>query len=312
MEYMKVAKEWATAVMWSNTPHEAQNWKHGRSPGLQAQNEAMEQVNEHDDEDTSQALPGKARNRAKCKRAKKKAEAAAKEKAEAAARSQMIVFEKANPECSTCAQRFPADTYPRIEGCAHEPETYEECLEGRVDSQLDNTIVEDGIRCPSTCDRKLSLADLKGKISRNLYEKFDNAITRAALRKLPNYRDCMAQGCKSGQFHDSKTDGNIFRCNECGFRLCTVHEVPFHDGETCNACDEHKKVIPEHEEASKQAIARFSKPFPACGPSSEPMVFLRASTLGETLTRQFGPALDRSERVKEQNDEEIPESEFEF
>jgi hypothetical protein len=89
-------------------------------------------------------------------------------------------------------------------------------------------------------------------------------MTRAALRKMPDYRDCMAQGCKSGQFHDTATEGNIFRCNECDFRVCTVHEIPFHDGETCEAYDERKKVVPKDEEASKQAIARLSKPCPNC------------------------------------------------
>lgn len=94
-------------------------------------------------------------------------------------------------------------------------------------------------------------------------------MVRSALRKMPSYRDCMAQNCKSGQFHDTKTDGNILRCNECGFRVCTVHELPFHDGETCKAYDERKKVIPTLEEATKRTIARLSKPCPNCAVNIE-------------------------------------------
>lgn len=89
-------------------------------------------------------------------------------------------------------------------------------------------------------------------------------MTRAALRKLPDYRDCMAQSCKSGQFHDTKIDGNIFRCIACGFCVCTVHNVPFHTGETCIAYDKRKKVVSRTEEASMRAISRFSVPCPAC------------------------------------------------
>lgn len=90
-------------------------------------------------------------------------------------------------------------------------------------------------------------------------------MTRAALREVPKYRECMAQSCKSGRIHDPAVDGNIFCCSECGFRVCTTHEVPFHDGETCEEYNERTKIVwKKQEEQSIQTISRISKPCPNC------------------------------------------------
>lgn len=169
MEYIKVARNWVPAALWRHALREA-------LPGPDPQADIG-------DQSTSKGQPGNTRVRAKSKRAKKlkklkkqakaetKAAAAAKVAAEEEKKARAVAFENASPECSICTQSFPGYTYPRIGGCDHEPETCERCLEAWVDSQLNNTIVEDGIRCPSICDRKLSFSDLKGKIASGLYEK---------------------------------------------------------------------------------------------------------------------------------------------
>jgi predicted RNA-binding Zn-ribbon protein involved in translation (DUF1610 family) len=64
----------------------------------------------------------------------------------------------------------------------------------------------------------------------------------------PNFRYCLAEGCNFGQIHDSGHDGNIYRCGECGFRVCTVHDVPFHTDETC---DEYTERIEAEREGAK-------------------------------------------------------------
>lgn len=63
----------------------------------------------------------------------------------------------------------------------------------------------------------------------------------ALLSADPNFRYCLAEGCQSGQIHDNSTEGNIFRCNACKIRVCTVHCVPFHTGETCAQYDERRR-----------------------------------------------------------------------
>lgn len=79
--------------------------------------------------------------------------------------------EKLDLECSVCAGRFPIESYPVIDGCVHPTETCGQCLDTWVDSQLDTTIVKDGIRCPSACGRKLSYADLRGKVSSKTFNR---------------------------------------------------------------------------------------------------------------------------------------------
>ncbi|KAF1973958.1 hypothetical protein BU23DRAFT_120567 [Bimuria novae-zelandiae CBS 107.79] len=156
-------------------------------------------------------------------------------------------------------------------GCEHEPRTYPDCLEMWVDSQVNNSIIESGIRCPSTCDCTLTCADLKGKISPSLFERLEDSVTRAGLRKMPGYRDCMSDSCKSGQFHDSATRGNLLGCNDCGFLVCTFHNVPFHEGETCEMYDQRTKAVSQEEDASQKKIQRISRPCPNCGINIEKM-----------------------------------------
>mgnify|MGYP004509304379 CR=1 FL=1 len=46
------------------------------------------------------------------------------------------------------------------------------------------------------------------------------------------------------------TESNIFRCNACNFRVCTIHDVPFHTGETCSQYDERRRK--EEEQRRKE------------------------------------------------------------
>jgi hypothetical protein len=170
--------------MLNSTPSRALNRDNGRNSVLRAEDKATAEVALcSNNEGTSQVQLGKTRIRAKSKQAKKlkkqarvesesiaAAKAMVDAEAEANRRPQVETFQKANPECTTCGERFPMDNAV-VDGCAYEPETCRVCLEAWIDSQLDNTIVEDGMRCPSTCDRLLSYSDLKDKISLDVYQK---------------------------------------------------------------------------------------------------------------------------------------------
>lgn len=65
---------------------------------------------------------------------------------------------------------------------------------------------------------------------------------RSFLSSDANFRYCLAEGCNSGQVHDGDAaQANIFRCAACHFRVCTVHDVAFHDDETCDQYDSRRQ-----------------------------------------------------------------------
>jgi hypothetical protein len=74
-----------------------------------------------------------------------------------------------------------------------------------------------------------------------------------------------------GHIHDADSDGNIFTCRACHFSLCTTHNMPMHDGITCEQYDEEKRIkdggIKAEEEASIKKIRKISKKCPGvdCG-----------------------------------------------
>jgi flagellar biosynthesis GTPase FlhF len=47
----------------------------------------------------------------------------------------------------------------------------------------------------------------------------------------------MSPVCKSGQIHEGAETSPIMTCNACGFRSCVLHQIPFHEGETCTQYD---------------------------------------------------------------------------
>lgn len=103
--------------------------------------------------------------------------------------------------------------------------------------------------------------------------RYDVLLTRDALSGDPNFRWCRAPGCQSGQVHESGHEGNIFRCAECGFRVCVIHDNTWHEGETCQEYDyrvsgakeREEQRRKEQEEASLKAINKISKKCPGAG-----------------------------------------------
>jgi hypothetical protein len=75
--------------------------------------------------------------------------------------------------------------------------------------------------------------------------------------------------------HEGGNEDNIWRCEECGFRVCVVHDNTWHEGETCTEYDyrvsgqkeKDEQKRKEQEEASLKAIGKMSKKCPGrkCG-----------------------------------------------
>ncbi|KAH6882466.1 hypothetical protein BKA58DRAFT_373374 [Alternaria rosae] len=92
---------------------------------------------------------------------------------------------------------------------------------------------------------------------------------------------CLAEGCPSGQIHDTGVAGPIFRCAACGHRMCTAHNpiIPFHEDEVCTqyneriererlvreAQNEEVRLRREQEEASIAEVGKSSVECPGYG-----------------------------------------------
>ena len=98
---------------------------------------------------------------------------------------------------------------------------------------------------------------------------------RSFLSNDPDFQYCLAQGCSSGHIHDTSTEGYIFRCTSCGFRMCVSCKVPFHTDKTCaqyqawrreeeerKRRDDQKRE--EQDQASKAEIERSTTKCPGC------------------------------------------------
>jgi E3 ubiquitin-protein ligase RNF14 len=88
--------------------------------------------------------------------------------------------------------------------------------------------------------------------------------TTATLSSLDSFRWCLQRGCKSGQIHETGTDGPIFCCHACGFKICVIHDIKWHEGETCKEYDyrTNLKLKRKEESASAQTISRTTKQCP--------------------------------------------------
>jgi len=87
------------------------------------------------------------------------------------------------------------------------------------------------------------------------------------LKNNPEYRQCLRPGCSYGQLHEDGEKAPLVRCGDCSFRMCYVHNIPWHENQTCSEYTynlgrggEKKR----EEEASQIAVAKLSKPCPSC------------------------------------------------
>ncbi|KAF1955577.1 hypothetical protein CC80DRAFT_369270, partial [Byssothecium circinans] len=181
-------------------------------------------------------------------------------------------------ESVRCAETFLIQDFPSLSQCTHAPEVCLGCMLNWWDTELGDT-VWDQIACPTNgCEHLLTHDDVKKYASTEFYDRFDEASIQSMLNKDAEFRYCMAEGCSYGHMHDSSAEGNIFRCNACGFRVCAIHNVPFHTDETCDqyseriqreneARAEELRVREEQEKASLAEVSRSSvvSPGPDCG-----------------------------------------------
>ncbi len=77
----------------------------------------------------------------------------------------------------------------------------------------------------------------------------------------PKYRQCLRSNCPNGQIHETGSNEPLMTCNMCGYKMCYVHERPWHEGQTCGQYEGCQRRQAE-DAASAATIARSSKPCP--------------------------------------------------
>ncbi|OSS46010.1 hypothetical protein B5807_07984 [Epicoccum nigrum] len=170
--------------------------------------------------------------------------------------------------CAVCGEATLIIELPSLSSCSHEAQICSDCYATWIASQLEGNGWQ-GVKCPgTTCKINLTYEEVKAYAAREVFERYDTLQTRSVLSLDPNFRCCTAQGCNSGQIHDTREVGNVFTCVECRARFCTVHEGAYHVGESCREYEYRTSGQKERDEreretkASEDALGRLSKRCP--------------------------------------------------
>ena len=161
-----------------------------------------------------------------------------------------------NTECSVCTSTSPTSTFPVLKSCTHDADVCETCFLQWLTSQMSSV---ESITCPSSnCATALTHQDVREHAPPNIFTRFDELSVRSLLSADEKFLYCLAEGCPSGQVHDTGIEGPIFRCAGCGFRMCTAHIpiIPFHENETCNTYTERMERERQEREARQEEDTR--------------------------------------------------------
>jgi len=145
--------------------------------------------------------------------------------------------------CTICTDALVLSHFPArapTELCTHPPTICSRCLRKWIDYSF-KMRVWNQIDCP-VCDQRLQHADVKAFADPELAVKYEEFATKAAIEAIPGFRWCTAKRCDSGQVHDGE-DLSKFVCVECKVEQCVVHDVLWHQNETCAEYEHRYAVI---------------------------------------------------------------------
>jgi hypothetical protein len=184
---------------------------------------------------------------------------------------------------------FPTKTLLLVCGTRHSLDICRGCIACHLASKLDElgSAGCDRLVCPTVdCGHTYSYAEVKALASPETFARYDKYRLLGHLATLPNFRWCLREGCHSGQIYDMPEDPsgriaetiayanglasahNQIRCDDCSFLMCFRHQVPWHNGLSCEAYDSEQ--TPEFA-ATRNWISANTKacPGPGCGIPTE-------------------------------------------
>lgn len=172
-------------------------------------------------------------------------------------------------DCAVCGDSNRIADMPSLVSCTHRDETCAVCFASWIKSELSSKGWK-GITCPTAdCSVTLTHQEIQRYAHPDVFARYDLFAMREALSQVSNFRWCRNPTCKSGQEHDEGS--YIFTCIACGHKVCVMHNVDWHEGETCDeytyrASGAKEREQRAQEEASIAAIKECSKkcPGPKC------------------------------------------------
>ncbi|KAN0119373.1 hypothetical protein V8E51_001581 [Hyaloscypha variabilis] len=166
--------------------------------------------------------------------------------------------------CSACWELKQAHSFPQrriTSECQHELDLCLECLQEALQGHIDRPDLRDATKllCP-TCSAEMSYEESSQVEQTRVFPE--------APEEMPNFHWCLSPIClgEHGKIHDSKIDQRMI-CLECELATYTKHEIPWHDGETCEEYDSRHTQQQEYNALSAQLIQDTTKPCPRhrCG-----------------------------------------------
>lgn len=138
--------------------------------------------------------------------------------------------------CVSCADELPSESFVSdhlTSGCIHENAACRSCVQQWIETQHINQ-GWDRIKCIE-CPEYMAYSDILRHATNELFDRYDQLVTRAALSNEPGFVWCRNPRCGSGQIHEGGEDMPLFQCSTCRVRHCVACNEPWHEDETCSA-----------------------------------------------------------------------------
>ncbi|MCJ1397835.1 hypothetical protein MMC11_001031 [Xylographa trunciseda] len=140
--------------------------------------------------------------------------------------------------CGICMDHIPKSRIPNskiTDRCDHATTACLECLSKSLSSQLDST-TWDRVSCP-ICPVVLGFEEVEMYASKDVTARYQRFMIADTVKNEPEYRQCIRPGCNYGQLHQDGEKAPLVRYGECKFRMCYVHNIPWHENQTCSEYD---------------------------------------------------------------------------
>ncbi|KAH6711019.1 hypothetical protein BKA61DRAFT_677654 [Leptodontidium sp. MPI-SDFR-AT-0119] len=171
-------------------------------------------------------------------------------------------------ECPVCVETLTEQSFPSgkiTSSCLHEATFCKDCLQKFIEGNI-REHPWSKVQCPE-CQETASDDEVQSLASKETFERYQRNATIAGIRHLPNFIMCLAPNCGSGQIHEGGNEQSVMTCGACGFRTCTAHMLPYHEGQTCEEYDVVRREQIDQEAASEKFLSEKTKvcPGPGCG-----------------------------------------------
>ncbi|MCJ1390157.1 hypothetical protein MMC18_003015 [Xylographa bjoerkii] len=85
-----------------------------------------------------------------------------------------------------------------------------------------------------------------------------------AFKDEPTFRRCLRPNCQFGQVHERADAEPLMSCGDCGYKMCYVHQRPWHEGQTCSQYDYALSHREQWERENAASLALIESSFTAC------------------------------------------------